>query len=288
MRRITLKREAALLGCFKKVNIYAEDAEKGTEQVGGVPCIKICTLKNGEERTLNLTDEAVRLFAVVEGGDKEICDSIYQLEEGSETVLVSGKCVSGEKGGSEFCFVGFEKHWTGKKAISKAKLALVISAVVIIIGALIGFSVYKIIRDNEKVMPKRFSTDKMNITLTDEFERKYFKDCYAGFGTSEVDVLVMKDDYETFPELKGLSIEEYFELVKISNQDTVAILREEDGLYYFIHRYTDSNIREKIVWYAFIYRTENEFWFIQFGTRAENEEKHKDDFFQWAKSVRFE
>ena len=48
MRTVTIKREKSFVGCLATLKVYIEDPESNGITIGGVPCRKLCTFKNGE------------------------------------------------------------------------------------------------------------------------------------------------------------------------------------------------------------------------------------------------
>ena len=139
MRKLTLKRKKSLVASIMKVKVYIEDENCNEIQIGGVPCRKLGTLKNGEEKTFEISEESAKLFVIVDKVSKNFCNDFYQLPAGNEDISLSGKNVFNPFAGNPFYFDGVtdENVLKNRKKGKKIGIAIAISA--FIVGFVIGF-----------------------------------------------------------------------------------------------------------------------------------------------------
>ena len=91
MRNLTIIREKSFVGCLAKMKIYIEDRASGEIHVNGTPCRKIGDLKNGEEKTFQVTEEEAKVFVIADQLSKDYCNEYYQLPAGQEDLFLVGK-----------------------------------------------------------------------------------------------------------------------------------------------------------------------------------------------------
>lgn len=91
MRNLTIKRKKSFAACLTKMKVYIEDLTSNTIVISGIPCRKLGELKNGEEKTFQIGEQAARIFVIADTLSKEFCNDYYQLSEGQENVFLSGK-----------------------------------------------------------------------------------------------------------------------------------------------------------------------------------------------------
>ncbi len=56
MRKLTIKRQKSIVACLMKVKFYIEDRANGNHNVNGIPCRLLGKLKNGEEKTFEISE----------------------------------------------------------------------------------------------------------------------------------------------------------------------------------------------------------------------------------------
>ena len=64
------------------MKVYIEDAQSNELIISGVPCRKLGDLKNGEEKTFEIGEDAAKVFVIADTLSKDYCTEFYQLSEG--------------------------------------------------------------------------------------------------------------------------------------------------------------------------------------------------------------
>lgn len=136
MRKLTIKRRKSFYACLVSSKVYLETPNGGDTVINGTVCTKIGELKNGEEKTFNISDNAVKVYVVC--NSLELYNDFYQLTEGSEDVTLTGKHAFSMNG----AFV-FDNN-TNPEAIQHRKkgkrLIVIIMIIAVVIGAVAGFA----------------------------------------------------------------------------------------------------------------------------------------------------
>jgi len=89
MRNLTIKREKAVAGCAMKVQLYIRDPQAPELEINGVPCRKLGSLKNGEERTFAIENGQTQVVVIADKVSKNFCNEFYTIPEGEEDVFLS-------------------------------------------------------------------------------------------------------------------------------------------------------------------------------------------------------
>ena len=168
------------------------------------------------------------------------------------------------------------------------KTVTVVFIAAVLIGAVIGFAITSGMLFKTKASPKTFTTDGMNITLTDEFFESNPKGYTAVYDTKDIVVYTLKESFDILPAFKDFSIEEYGEMIAQVNSLGSAEIKTADNLTYFEYDYTNEETKNSYHYVSFVYKAHDAFWFIQFATLAENAETFSPQIFDWAKTVKFE
>ncbi len=143
MRNLTIKRNKAFAGCAVKAKVYIEDATSTEITISGVPCRKLGDLKNGEEKTFEIGEEAAKVFVIFGKSSKDWCNDFYPLPEGTEDVYLTGQNKLNPANGNAFLFDNndspevAEARQQGKKKGSA--LLIVAVAVGVVLGAVLGY-----------------------------------------------------------------------------------------------------------------------------------------------------
>ena len=91
MRNLTIKRTKSFVACLAKIRIYIEDPTANEISINNTPCRKLGELKNGEEKTFQIPNEAVKVFVIADKLSRNICNEYYQIPEGEDDISLSGK-----------------------------------------------------------------------------------------------------------------------------------------------------------------------------------------------------
>lgn len=283
MRNLTIKRTKSFVGCLMPVQVYIEDREAGTTTINDVPCTKLGTLKNGEEKTFSITEEETKIYVIADKLSKGFCNDYYRLGAGSVDVSVSGKNIYNPMIGNPFRFDGVTDAETLKTRNKNNKISIIIMVSALIVGAFIGgvIGVVNVLSSVLKTEPEEFSKAGLTITATDEFELTDIEGYDFCLDSRNVAVLGLKEKVDA-----GSAIE-YAKLVVKANNFS-ADVETEDGLTYFEFDNKGSD-GEDYHYIAFTYKASGgNYWLVQFAVREDKLEKYEDKVFEWAKTVEVE
>jgi len=278
MRYLTIKRAKRFVACLAKMKVYIEDHERADINIGGVPCRRLGELKNGEEATYMVTSGAAKVFVIADTLSKNFCNEYYQLEEGEEDVVLTGRNEFNPASGNAFRF----DNNNSEGAVANRKRGTRIGVIVLIVAAAIGFVIGIIIGLN--TFPETFSAEGMSITVTDEFIETDVQGYTLVLGSPDVAIFAIKEEFNLFD--SEYSLDEYAELVIDANEFDVT-LKSVDGLLYFEREFTNTEENVTYRYYSFVYEGKDAFWFIQFAVEVEKAPEYVEDIFEWARSVEF-
>lgn len=280
MRNLTIKRTKSFVACLMKIKIYIEDPTSNEILINNTPCRKIGDLKNGEEKTFQISEQAAKVFVIADKFSKNYCNEYYQIPEGQDDIFLSGKNKYNPANGNAFRFDNNESEGivANRKKGTRKGLGVLIAALIIgvIVGLVIGFL---------SVLPedKTFSSDGMTITLTDEF-RKFNDDEYtAVYDSAKVAVFVSKVDAT-----KEDSLAEFAEMLAVYSDLSPDSVKTADGLTYITYNNINSQNNVTYQYTAYLYQTDDAFWVVEFATDKKDADDYAKDITEWAKSVRFE
>jgi len=87
MRNLTIKRTKSFVACLIKLKVYIEDPSSNEMKINNISCRKLGDLKNGEEKTFLIGDNAAKVFVIADSLSKGFCNEYYSLPEGQEDVF---------------------------------------------------------------------------------------------------------------------------------------------------------------------------------------------------------
>lgn len=130
----------------------------------------------------------------------------------------------------------------------------------------------------------------MKMTLPGTFTKKDLDGQTAYFESPTAIVTVLK---ETFDELQAVgldlgsqsTVEEYGQIV-IDGNSLEGTLLDKDGIKYFEYEQQVSGM--DFSYLGTVAKGPDAFWLVQFACETKNYEKFQEDFFEWAKSMKFE
>ena len=195
MRYLTIKRKKSFVACLGKMKIYIEDPTSSEMTINNVPCRKIGDLKNGEEKTFQIDEQAAKIFVIADKLSKGYCNEYYQLSEGQDDIFLSGENKFNPAAGNAFRFDNNESEEIAanrKKGTRKGSLILVIA---VIVGAIIGFSLSSGLTSNKAPEVKKFSSNGMTITLTDEFVKTNIEQYTVAYDSKNVAVFALREEF---------------------------------------------------------------------------------------------
>ncbi len=287
MRQLTIKRTKSSVACLSKIKLYIEDATANDLVINGVACRKLGEIKNGEEATFEIGEEAAKVFAIAGKASKSYCNEYYPLPAGQEDLYLTGKNRYNPASGNAFRFDNNdtpEVLTNRKKSTRKGILVLCLSLVV---GFAFGYFLSSALLSGPAVEPQVFSDNGMSVTLTNEFQPVQAEGHTHCYESPRVAVFALKEEFTLMEGFETYTLEQYRDLV-ITNNGISATLKDEDGLKGFAYDYTNPATLDSYHYVSFVYKTQDAFWLVQFVTMEEDADDYKADIATWAKSVFFE
>jgi len=288
MRKLTVKRRKSFVGCLATMKFYVEDAACGDLVIAGTPCRKLGELKNNEEKTFEIGNDGVKVFAIADKASKDYCYDAYAVPAGEEDVYLSGVNRFNPAAGNAFLFDGNDAPDVAQTRKKNTKKGLVILLVAILVGAVvggaIGLGLVAKLFSPAKGEPKTFSVEGITLTLTDEFrtfEAEGFLRCYE---SPDLAVLVTKEPFSLLEGSEEYTLRQYGELV-VQASDLTATFFDGDGLTGFAYDSVNGETGETFRYKAFVYKTADAFWMVQFVCNESAYVTQKVNFSTWAKSI---
>ncbi len=274
MRNITIKREKRFVASLVAMKVYMEDQANAELMISGIPCREVGKIKNGGELTFEAPENAVKLFVIGDKLSKEFCSDVYQLEDGSEDVFLTGKNVFHPVLGNPFRFAGNDTPTSIKNRKKGSKIGWLIILIAAIIGAVIGSTAF----------PQTFTCDELSITLTNKHQKVDLDDFTACYGTKNSEVYIINEPFDDYPEFEPLSLTEYRDLfIKMNLIDDYKTGVEGDLLFVEYEGLAEDSDYYVI---AYFYKTDDNFWVVQFAAKENVFDSLRDDFSKYAASVK--
>ena len=271
MRNLTIKRTKSFVGCLAKMKVYIEDPIAGELTIDNVPCRKLGDLKNGEEKSFLIDEQAARIFVIADKLSRNYCNEYYQIPFGGEDIYLSGRNKYNPANGNAFRFDNNDSAEVAahrKKGNRKGIVVLCVAAVIgVIVGVLIGM-----LGSGGSDDPKKFTKSGMHVTLTEEFVERSVNGYTVAYDSAEVAVFVIKESISLAECFEDYTLAEYGELVLQANGLQRGTLQKKDGLTYFEYEATNPQTDEVHCYCSFIYKAADAFWLVQFATTKENYE----------------
>lgn len=287
MRTLTIKRTKSFVGCLVKLKIYIEDPASGELVINNVPCRKIGEIKNGEEQSFQIGEQAVKVFAIADKLSKDYCNDCYQIPAGQEDIYLSGKCKFNLGNGNAFRFDNNDSEQVAANRKRGSKIGWIVMAVALLVGLVIGSFVGNAIVSNSAPKEKTFSYDEMSIVLTDRFAESKVGNYDFAYGSNEVAVFGLKEAFALADGFGDYTLEQYADLVIQANSLSCSPIKTDDGLICFEYDYTNPDNKAEYHYCSYVYKSKEAFWTLQFATLKSDVEKYSQNINDWAKSVTF-
>ncbi len=278
MRNITLTREKTFVGCVSKLNVLIADPA-GDITVNDTVCRRVAKIKNGETITFEIGDEATRIYVIADKLSKNYCNDYYPVPEGSDDLVLTGRCRYNPMAGNPYRFEGVtDPEVLANRRKSNNKGAIVV-AVCFVIGIAIGL-VFSAATSVER--PETFSVaDEFEITLTSHFseqqdESGYFfghRDCVVGAYSYDMGEITVQEFYE------------YFKSDDVGYFGADSKLVSEDGLAYVEDQgeAVDGTTRS---YFCTIFKDGSIFYIFEFSSEPEAYGEMRPQFLEWAKTIK--
>ena len=105
MRKLTIKRLNTFVGCGAKVKVYIEDKQNDELLIKGHFCRKIGEIRNNKELTVEIDENEHKIFVIFDILSKDSCCGVALVKEGTEDVILQGKCKFNPFLGNPFTFI---------------------------------------------------------------------------------------------------------------------------------------------------------------------------------------
>lgn len=176
-----------------------------------------------------------------------------------------------------------ENNENKKKNFTKAALIMLAAVLVGFVLGYLGVTAFLAVRDSKE---KEFQIGEMSICLTEGFEQSSSQAFQGIFSSRNMAVFVNRDGLDYSPAfISGFNPDQYAEYVILSTGiDSKA--EEKDGLTYFIFS-AEGDEGKMYKYYAYVFKTEEAFWLIQFSVEEGKAEKHEKTIESYAKSIKF-
>ena len=282
MRELTIRREKRFTACLVKMKVYLEDPVQGELEINGVRCRKLGELKNGEEKTFSVGEEAARVYVIADKLSKSFCNEFYLLPEGQEPVRLTGRNRYNPAAGNAFRFDNNDSSLVQQARKRSTRVGIIVLVLCVLLGFCAGFFGPRLMRN----APKSFTKDGFTIVLDGHFLEAEFPNYDFSYDSEKAAVFGLKEEKDLFAgAFEALSLTEYAALV-IDNNGLDAEIETENGLTGFVYDATIEDGR-RYRYYSYVFKTEEAFWLVQFAVEAEQAQERESDVEKWAKSIVF-
>lgn len=280
MRTLTVTRNKTFVGCAVKMKLYIEDYTSPEITILDTPCRLLGTLKNNETQSFEITEDAVKIFAIADNVSKGYCNEFYPIPAGIDPVTLSGQCRYNPANGNAFRFDGVtdEAVLANRRKGTKKGVFILIAAFVV--GIFIGLASTGILFPEK---PQTFTHESFSITLTNRFDSEPDRDFVAVYEADEALVMISNETFASAPELTSMSVTTYNQYVQQGVQaPSKTPVRTEEGLCYF--DYTADIDGDDFTYRVFAFKGSDAFWLVQIVTFTSDFADSEADIMEWAKS----
>lgn len=293
MRQLTVKRNKTAVGCAVKLKIYAADPQ-GDVTINGLPCVKLGELKNGEEKTFEITEAETRIFAIADQVSKDFCCDSAPVPAGTEPVYLSGKNKFNMSNGNAFIFDGEPDDFALLHRSKGSKKGVIILIAALIVGLVIGFIATSGVLEREKNVDITYH--ELTMTLTNKFKEQKSPAAQNSdsrlFGkgkNSTLELAVYLTREEISEDIADITAAEYAEvMISVSPNAKGATVLQKDGLTYFRFTHTAPvNGNDTVFYYTvFVFKGEEAFYLVQMYTTDKSVHENEDRLLSVAGTVR--
>lgn len=320
MRFLTIRRTKSFVASLMKMKVYIEDYTSNELVINNVPCRKLGELKNGEQVTFQIGDEAAKVFVIADKLSKGYCNEFYQLPYGPGDIFLTGKNKFSIASGNAFRFDNNNSEEVLANRKKSKRKGLIICAIAVVVGFLVGYiATTGLFSDNDSdgynsgddvsilddgndynddnknsyndytkgPEMRTFTAEGMKITLPEEFERIDVEDYTVYYQTDKFAIFGLREEFSLLEGFEDYTLEEYGKLVLKANSLTSHELKTYGGLMFFEYEYDNSDNNQTYRSRSFVFKADDAFWMVQFATLEEDFASYSDDIMDWAKSIEF-
>ena len=293
MRKLSIKREKSFVGCAAKMQVYISDfqsnelemplhtvdTETGEKKVEKISCRKLGEIKNGEEATFEIGNDAAMIFVIADKASKDFCNDCYPIKAGDEDISLSGKNKFNPMVGNAFRFNDNDVNMTANRKKSTGKGVFVIIAAAIV-GVLVGYFGMAAIMSGINSKEKVFTEGTMTITLNESFKQQHDIGYYAVYASKNAVVFISTDEGMEDDANSTLTVAKYAELM--SNEIDGSRVITDGDLTCYVYESGESYTH-----HVYVYKNGNSFWMMDFIVETKMAKRYSDDIAKWAGSVKF-
>ncbi|MBR5136811.1 MAG: hypothetical protein IKV30_02155 [Clostridia bacterium] len=291
MRNLTIKRHKSFVGCAVKLKVYIEDPTSNELTISKVSCRKIGELKNGEEKTFQVEEEARKVFVIADKLSKDFCNEYYQLPESSEDIYLSGKPKYNLATSNAFRFDDNDSEEVKLYREKKKGIGIAVLIIAAIVGFGAGFIATSGLFDDlfsKTAYPKTFTSNGLTITLTEAFDEVEMSSYNVVFDSKHVAVFALEEEFSLMAGLEDYTVRQYLELViQANNQGNISV-KYEDGLYSYVYDATNPQTKDTYTYFVYGFKSDDSFWSVQFAVLADEAEEFEEQIIEWAKTIEVE
>ncbi len=287
MRNLTICRTRSFVGCLARMKVYIEDAQSGDTAINGTPCRRLGELKNGESRTFPVDERAAKVYVIADQLTKNYCNEYYQLPEGAEDIILTGRNRFNPASGNAYRFDNNGSEGIEKSRKRGTRIGLIVLIAAVAVGGVVGWMSGRGAVAARAQKEKDFSAEGMSITLTEGFREIKQENYTATYVSGDAAVMALKEEFTLMPGAEDLTLGEYRDLVIRANGLNSAERTVIEGIPAFLYENTNAENGQTYRYTAFVYKAGDAFWLLQFGALKDGSSVDDAQIAQWAKSVRF-
>lgn len=287
MRNLTIKRTKTFVASLMKLKVCIEDPKSTELTVSGIPCRMLGTVKNGEEKTFRIDEEQRKVFVIADNISKDVWNEFYDIPAGDSDIFLSGKNKFNPANGNAFRFDNNDSAQVLANRKSGNRKGFFILCAALIIDFLIGYFAVSALFSGGFTRTKTFSSNGMNITLTDKFVQTSAQGFTVCYDSPDVAVFALKEKFSMAEGFGDITLDEYRDLIVAGNNLTSAEKKEINGLKALEYVYKNPQKQQTYRYYTFVYKTDDAFWTLQFVCLDKESSDHYKDILKWVGSVEF-
>ena len=284
MRNLSIERKKSFVACLVSDKVYVEDPA-GTLTIDGTPCRKLGEVKNGETQTFLISDAEQRIFIIQDMASKDWCFEVYPVPAGEADLFLTGKHKYAPHRGNPYRFDNNPSPIAAEARKKTGKRSAGVMIIAVVVGVIIGI-LPRVMSNLEPAKPKEFAAKGIAITLTSAFKNAKVDGFDLAYGSEDVAVYILKEDFASAEGFKDYTLKEYGALLCQANEIATPFTTA-DGLTSTAYSYTNDQTGETYRYILYIYKGSDAFWMVQFALPEEKLPEYSAQITEWASSVTF-
>lgn len=132
-----------------------------------------------------------------------------------------------------------------------------------------------------------FEKEGMKLTMTGEFKESPMPGYTFAAETSDAGVLALKEGYAEYPDLNGISLDEYKQMIMTNNAQFELKEADVEGVVALEHTAPSAEGEGNLTFFTSLHQAPDGFWFLQFTCEEKDYEEYRPLFIDWSKKVEF-